>query len=73
MDNHVNRESTDLDYKTPPRIEFENCADATGLWFAAAVLCAVLVAGVIVYRTGSADFQTASNSVVAAGPTQAGR
>ncbi len=37
-----------------------------GFWFAAVVLCAVLVAGVIVYRTGDADIVTASNEVTPA-------
>jgi hypothetical protein len=38
-------------------------ADATGYWFAAAVLFAFLAAGVIVYRTANSDVQTASNDV----------
>ena len=45
----------------PAKFEFENAADATGLWFAAAVFCAVLTAAVIVYRTGNTEFRTASN------------
>jgi len=72
MENHVNRESSEVDCKLPPRVEFENSADATGLWFAAAMLCAVLAAGVIVYRTGNSDFSAVSN-VVAENPAPAGR
>jgi hypothetical protein len=46
--------------------EFENAADVTGFCFAGAVLCAVLAAGVIVYRTANADIRTASNDIVPA-------
>jgi hypothetical protein len=60
--------------RLPDRPEFANAADKTGLWFAAAVLFAVLAAGVIVYRTGGADIRTAANDTVTAqtGPTGAG-
>jgi len=47
------------------RREPSNAADAMGLWFAAVVLCAVLAAGVIVYRTGNSDMVTASNVATA--------
>jgi hypothetical protein len=43
-----------------------NAADATGLWFAVLVLCAVFAAGVIVYQTGNSDMVTASNDAVPA-------
>jgi hypothetical protein len=44
--------------------EFKTSADATGYWFAAAVLFAFVAAGIIVYRAGGADeFRTATNDV----------
>ena len=39
----------------------ESTADAPGLWFAAAGLCAFLAAGAIVYQTGNSDVRTVSN------------
>jgi uncharacterized lipoprotein YmbA len=59
MDSEMNKQSYKL--KLPKKLEFSNAADATGFWFAAIVLCAVLAAGVIVYRTGNSDMVTASN------------
>ncbi len=49
--------------RSSKKLEFRNGADAMGFWFAAVVLCAVLAAGVIVYRTGNSDLVTASNDV----------
>ena len=43
-----------------PKLEDQNAADATGLWFAAAVLCAFLAAGVIVYRTAVSEDEISS-------------
>jgi hypothetical protein len=34
----------------PTKLELENTMDASGMWFAAAVLFAVLAAGIIIYR-----------------------
>jgi len=48
--------------------EFRHGPDATGYWFAAAVLFAVLAAGVILYRSADSDFATVStnsNSITA--------
>jgi hypothetical protein len=51
-------------YGLDPKPEFKTGADATGYWFAAAVLFAFLAAGIIVYRAGGADeFRTATNDV----------
>jgi len=61
MDHEIPSENCKLDSNLPVKLEFENRADATGLWFAAAVLFAVLAAGIIVYRTGNSDVRTASN------------
>lgn len=58
----------DFDYErygVDPKLELKSC-DATGYWFAAAVLFAFLAAGVIIYRTGGSDeFRTATNDVPA--------
>jgi hypothetical protein len=53
-------------FELPVKLEFENAADATGFWFAAAVLFAVLAAIIIVYRTGESDIHMASNDIVPA-------
>jgi hypothetical protein len=53
-----------LKFELPAKLEFENAADATGFWFAAAVLFAVLAAVIIVYRIGDADTRMASNDIV---------
>ncbi len=45
----------------PARLRFENTVDAGGMWFATAVLFAVLVAGVIIYRGATDDIRMASN------------
>jgi hypothetical protein len=45
----------------PVDAEVDNSADAMGFWFAAAVLLAVLIASVIVYRTANADWVVASS------------
>jgi hypothetical protein len=67
MESHANGPKTELGYRRSlaPKHEFENTADAAGLWFAAAVMFAVLTAGVIVYRAGGPDIRTASNDVTA--------
>jgi hypothetical protein len=62
MDSKTNKQSYKL--KLPQKIEYSNAADATGFWFAAIVLCAVIAAGVIVYRTGNPDIVTASNDTM---------
>ena len=66
MDSETNKQS-----KLPRKPELSHAADASGpdamgFWFAAVVLCAVLVAGVIIYRIGDADIVTASNEVTPA-------
>ncbi len=64
MDSKTNKKSQEL--KLPKRLEFSNAADAAGFWFAAIVLCAVLAAGVIIYRTGNSDIVSASNDATPA-------
>ena len=43
-----------------------NATDAAGLWFAAAVVCAFLAAGIMVYRAGSLDDLTPTTNVATA-------
>jgi hypothetical protein len=62
MDTKIGNHSSKLDL--PTRLEFENGADATGLWFAAAAVFALIAAGVILFRDANPEFQTASNDSV---------
>ena len=41
--------------KLPTKLKLESTMDASGMWFAAAVLFAVLAAGIIVYRAANDD------------------
>jgi hypothetical protein len=68
MEGSMDKEMGKHDYKfeLPAKLEFENAADATGFWFAAAVLFAVLAAVIIVYRTGESDMHMASNDMMPA-------
>ena len=50
----------------PTELELENTLDTGGMWFAAAVLFAVLAAGIIIYRAANNDIRTASNVVLPA-------
>ena len=49
----------------PTKLKLENAMDTSGRWFAVAVLFAVLVAGIIIYRAAS-DIRTASNDILPA-------
>jgi hypothetical protein len=62
MDNNKNSD------KTQPltKQKLENTMDTSGRWFAVAVLFAVLVAGIIIYRAGNDDIRTASNDILPA-------
>jgi len=44
-----------------PSLESERGPDAAGYWFLAAVLFAFIAAGIIVYRAGNTEMQTAAN------------
>lgn len=55
MMNNTQNDDCDFGEKFPPILERQNVADATGLWFAAAVICAFLAAGVIVYWTANSE------------------
>ena len=51
----------------PTKLKLENTMDASGMWFAAAVLFAVLAAGIIIYRAANDDIiRTASNDALTA-------
>ena len=40
--------------------------ETSGMWFAAAVLFAVLAAGIIIYRAANDDIRTAANDILPA-------
>jgi hypothetical protein len=48
--------------EVPSELESENTMDTSGMWFAAAVLFAVLAAGIIIYRAANDDIRTAANN-----------
>ena len=50
----------------PTELKLENTVDTSGMWFAAAVLFAVLAAGIIIYRAANNDIRTASNAILPA-------
>ena len=45
----------------PSELELENTLDTSGMWFAAAVLFAVLAAGFIIYRAANDGIRTAAD------------
>jgi hypothetical protein len=49
----------------PTKLKLENTMDASGIWFAAAALFAVLAAGIIAYPAND-DIRTASNDTLTA-------
>jgi hypothetical protein len=59
-----------LDSDLPAKPEFENDVDATCFWFTAAVVFAVLAAGVIVYRADDSDVRMAANDAMPAAAAQ---
>ena len=50
----------------PTELRLENTVDTSGMWFAAAVLFAVLAAGIIIYRAANDDIRTAANDTLPA-------
>jgi hypothetical protein len=50
----------------PSEFKLENTLDTSGMWFAAAVLFAVLAAGIIVYRAANDDIRTVVNDTLPA-------
>ena len=53
-------------FRLEPNLEYDRAPDAAGYWFLAAVLFAFIAAGVIVYRAGDSEMQTAANYRAAA-------
>jgi hypothetical protein len=62
MDNNESRLGDES--KLPTELRLENTMDASGMWFAAAVLFAVLAAGIIIYRAANNDIRTAGNDIL---------
>jgi len=50
----------------PTELKLENTVDTSGMWFAAAVVFAVLAAGIIIYRAVNDDIRTAANDTLPA-------
>jgi len=64
MDKPIEKPDLDFDYDSyglERRLDSDRAPDAAGYWFLAAVLFAFLAAGIIVYRAGNAETQTAAN------------
>jgi hypothetical protein len=59
MDNNNGSRPSDKS-ELPTELKLENTMDTSGMWFAAAVLFAVLAAGIIIYRAVNDDIRTAS-------------
>ena len=64
MDNNGNKLSDRSEL--PSELRIENTVDTSGMWFAAAVLFAVLAAGIIIYRAANDDIRTAANDTLPA-------
>jgi hypothetical protein len=64
MDKNGNKLSDESE--VPTELKLENTVDTSGMWFAAAVLFAVLAAGIIIYRAASDDIRTAANDTLPA-------
>ena len=47
----------------PTELKLENTVDTSGMWFTAAVLFAVLAAGIIIYRAAYDDIRTTANDI----------
>jgi hypothetical protein len=62
MNNNRNSDKT----QPPTKLKLENTMDTSGRWFAVAVLFAVLVAGIIIYRAVNDDIRAASNDIPSA-------
>jgi hypothetical protein len=65
MDQPVKKTDLDFDYESyglERRLDAERAPDAAGYWFLAAVLFAFIAAGIIVYRAGDTEMQTAANT-----------
>ena len=64
MDQPMKKHDLDFHYDgygVERSLESEQGPDTAGYWFLAAVLFAFIAAGIIVYRAGNAEIQTAAN------------
>jgi hypothetical protein len=64
MDQPLKKPDLDVNYESyglERRLDAEPASEAAGYWFLAAVLFAFIAAGIIVYRAGNAETQTAAN------------
>ena len=59
MDKNGNKLSDESEL--PTELKLENTLDTSGMWFAAAVLFAVLAAGFIIYRAANDGIRTAAD------------
>ena len=64
MDKNGNKLSDESEL--PSELKLENTMDTSGMWFAAAVLFAVLAAGIIIYRAANEDIRIAANDILPA-------
>jgi len=65
MDQPMKKHDLDFDYDSygfDRTLESERAPDTAGYWFLAAVLFAFIAAGIIVYRAGDTEMQTAANT-----------
>jgi hypothetical protein len=67
MDNNGSKPSDKS--KVPTELKLENRVDTSGMWFAAAVLFAVLAGGIIICRAANDDIRTAANDTLPAPAT----
>ena len=61
MDNNGSKPSDK--FEVPTELKLGNSVDTSGMWFAAAVLFAVLAAGIIIYRAANDGIRTAANDI----------
>ena len=64
MDKNGNKLSDESEL--PTELKLENAMDTSGMWFAAAVLFAVLAAGIIIFRAANDDIRIAANDILPA-------
>jgi hypothetical protein len=57
-----------LDYGREPDFAFDQTTDALTYWFLAAVLCAFIAAGLVVYRTGNVTPPTQTAAITTGHP-----
>jgi len=64
MDNNGSKPSDKSEL--PTELKLENTMDTSGMWFSAAVVFAVLAAGIIIYRAANDGIRTAANDILPA-------